>query len=266
MKEVFDAILVKEVVSPICIIIGAFLFYLLLSKIIKKVFRIRTARINSKKQETLCSFFLNIARYFIIIIATLMILEVYGVNTRAIVASLGVVGVVLGLALQDMIKDFIGGVAIVLDNTYNVGDLVTINEFKGEVISLGMRTTRIKAYNGDMKIINNGSIKEVTNHSVCNAMAIISVGVSYDTDLDKCEKVLTKFCEKMQKEIETIQGEVTLLGVDSLADSAVIFKIAAEVEAGTQYTVERKIRKLVKQELDKNNITIPYPQVVIHHE
>lgn len=266
MKEVLDIVLVKEVVSPICIIIGAFLLYLLLSKIIKKIFRIRKSKINSKKQETLCSFFLNIARYFIIILAVLMILEVYGVNTKAVVASLGVVGVVLGLALQDMIKDFIGGVAIVLDNTYNVGDLVTINEFKGEVISLGMRTTRIKAYNGDTKIINNGSITEVINHSVANAMAIISVGVSYETDLDKCEKVLTDFCKKMQKELETIKGEVSLLGIDSLGDSSIVFKIAAEVEAGTQYTVERKMRKLVKQELDKQGIQIPYPQVVIHHE
>lgn len=264
--EVLKGILIKEIINPIIIILIAILVYLVIKKVINKIFNAAAKRVSNKKQETLKTFFINIVRYVIIIIAFLMILEVYGIDTKAILASIGVMSVVLGLALQDMIKDFVSGVAIVLDDAYNVGDWVTINSFKGEVISLGMKTTRIKSYEGDILVINNGSITQVINHSVNNSMAIVDINVAYSTDLDKCEKVLQEFCKNVEKEIPTLKGEVKLLGVEKLDDSAVVFRIVAEVEPTTQFQTQRIIKKLAKQELDKNNIEIPYPQVVVHNE
>lgn len=265
MENIFNFILRKEVISPILIVIFSFIIYFIISKIIKDIFNLKIKRINNRKRKTLSTFFINILRYLIIIIAVLMILGVYGINTTSIVASLGVVSVVLGLALQDMVKDFVSGISMVLEDTYNVGDWVTINDFDGEVISLGMKTTRVKGYSGDVLVINNGSITQVINHSISNSLAIVDVTVAYDSDIEKVEKVLNDLCSKLSNELVNLKGKVQLLGIEDLNSSSVIFRITAEVKAETHYQTQREIKKQIKLEFDKNKITIPYHQVVIHN-
>ncbi|MEG2322591.1 MAG: mechanosensitive ion channel family protein [Bacilli bacterium] len=266
MKKILDVILSKEVIAPIVIIIVFMLLYIIISKFIKNIFAIKSKKINAKKQQTLKSFFINITRYILIIIAALMILSVYGIDTKAIIASLGVASLVLGLAFQDMIKDFIAGVSFVLEDTYNVGDYVTINSFKGEVIAVGMKTTRLKAYNGDIMIINNGAIKELINHSISNSVAVVDISIAYETNLDKAKEVLTKMCKELSKKLSNLKGDITLLGIEKLDDSAIVLRITAEVEPEMQYEVQRVIKYTAKQELDKNNIVIPYRQVVVRSE
>src|SRR5699024_1893706 len=106
--------------------------------------------------------------------------------------SLGVVGVVVGLALQDILKDFIAGFTIMLENQYTVGDTVTIGTFKGEVISLSLKTTKLKAYTGEVNIIANRNVIEVINHSIENSLAVVNVSVDYSEDIEKVEKVLNE--------------------------------------------------------------------------
>lgn len=265
--DILKKLLVKEIVAPILIVLGAIILCSILTNIINKVFKIRSKRTNNRKQDTIKKLITNILRYLIIIIAFLMILEVYGINTTSLITSLGIVGLVVGLALQDLIKDFIAGTFIVLENSYNVGDVVTINGFKGTVTDLGVRTTRIESIDGDVLTLNNGGISQVINHSMSDSLAVVDVTVAYESDLKKVEKVLTNFCGKISKEIEDIKEDATLLGVQDLGDSGITFRITAVVNNGTHFQVQRDIRKLVKIELDKNNIDIPYPHVtVINHE
>jgi len=157
---------IKEIIAPLCIIFGAALVYFIISRIIKRIFKIKVKRVNDNKKCTFMTLIINVVRYVIIIIAILLILEVYGIDTRAILASLGLVGLIIGLAFQDMIRDFIAGISIVIEGYYDIGDTITIGNFKGEVISLGMKTTRIKNENGDIRLVTNGTIKDVTNHSL----------------------------------------------------------------------------------------------------
>jgi len=259
-------ILVKEVVAPICIIIGALILYTIISKLIRKILKIKINKVNNRKQETIVNLIINFVRYTIIIIAILMILEVYGIDTKSLVASIGIIGLVFGLALQDMIKDLVAGVTLVFENAYNVGDVVTINGFKGEVIDLGVKTTKVKSFNGDVKVINNGLINEIINHSTVDSLAIVDVSVAYESDLKKVEKVLNNLCEKALKEIPEIKDEITVLGIQELADSGIVFRITAKANCDDFMTVERKLRMLIKIEFDKNNITIPYPHVVVAND
>lgn len=148
MEKFLEVFLSPKVIGPIITIIVMFIFYRILKKIIKKVFNFKTKRIKHNKQITLMNFFINVARVICFVIAAVIILGIYGVETSAIITSLGAVTVVLGLAFQDLLKDFIAGISFILENSYNVGDWVTINGFKGEVVSLGMKTTRVKAYEG----------------------------------------------------------------------------------------------------------------------
>ena len=200
MEKFLEVFLSPKVIGPIITIIVVFIFYRILKKIIKKIFNFKTKRIKHNKQITLMNFFINVARVICFVIAAVIILGIYGVETSAIITSLGAVTVVLGLAFQDLLKDFIAGISFILENSYNVGDWVTINGFKGEVVSLGMKTTRVKAYEGQILIINNGAITEVINHNAANSLAIVDVRIPYEADTEKAEKILSDLCTRLQGE------------------------------------------------------------------
>ena len=263
--DFFEKFLVKEVIDPIIIIIICILIYRLFKALVHHAFNIKNKKKISQRQKTLLGLINNVVKYFLVILAILLILDVYGVNTKSIIASLGVVGVVVGLAIQDTLKDFVAGTFIIFDNQYQIGDTVTINGFKGEVISLGMKTTKIKAYTGEIMIISNREITQITNHSLANSLAIVDIPVSYDEDNQKIEDILTSLCTQLTKSLKGIKGDVELLGINSFDESAIVYRIVVETEAMEHYRIQREILKEVKVTFDCKNIEIPYKQVVIHN-
>ncbi len=264
--KLLEVILVKEVVYPILIILIAFLTYIIVKSFTKKIFNVKVRKIDIKKKNTVYSLIVNIEKSFIIIVAFLMILNVYGVDTMALVTSLGVVGIVAGLAVQDTLKDFVSGISIIFENKFCVGDNITIQDFRGDVIELGMKTTKIKSYTGEVLIIPNHLIDKVINHSVDKSLAVVDIGIPYEENLEKVEKVLEKMCQKLTKELENLKGEVQLLGINELGSSSINYRIIADTLPTLNYAVERKIRKEIKLTFDENKINIPYEQVVVHNE
>jgi small conductance mechanosensitive channel len=264
IHSIYKPILKKEIVGPIFIIIGALILYYLVTRLTKKLFRLKINKIDDRKNKTIVSLINNTCKYLILFIAAIMILEIYGISTKGFITSLGVVGVVAGLAIQDILKDILSGASIIVENQYAIGDTVTIGDFKGEVLSLGLRTTRLKSYTGEIKIIANRNITEVINHSMEKSLAIVDIPVSYDEDVEHVENVLNTLCETLKKENKLITGNITCLGMTSFDDSSINFRITAEVKSMQQYAVERFILKRVKITFDEENITIPYNQVVIH--
>lgn len=260
-----DKILTKEVVAPIVIITLAVIIYNIAIKILKKFFNIKSKKIDEKRKKTLFNLIRNVVRIFIIAIAILSILEVYGFNTSSIIASLSVIGVVIGLAFQDLIKDFIAGISIVIEGQYRVGDTVKINGFMGEVINVGLKSTKIKAYTGETLIIANHLINDVVNYNLSDSLALIDIDVAYDSDIEKVEKVLTNLCERLSNELPHLKGKVELLGINSLEPSSIRYRMTVVTESMKHYVVQRQMRKEVKLELDKHKIVIPYNQVVIHN-
>ena len=258
--DLMDVILSKKVLGVVLIIIGFGLFYFVFKKIIKRVLKAA-----DKRRKTLISLVTNVIKYFFFIVAILMILNIYGIDTTALITSLGVVGLVAGLALQDILKDFLAGIAIITEDQYQIGDIVTINGFKGEILSLGMKTTKLKDYNGDVKFISNGTITEVINHSISSSRAIINLNINYKENIDKVEKILYKLFDELNKEIKDLKSEIQILGVEDLGESSVVIKIVADTKPMRHYDVERILRKRIKEELDKNKIEIPYNQLVVHN-
>ncbi len=253
--------LIEQLIISTIVIFSTVILYYLIKRTTNKILKLK----KTKKQDTLKNFILNIVRFSMIVIDILVILEIFGYNTTTLIASLGVVGVVAGLAVKDILEDFIAGAGLVLDDTYNIGDWVTINNFKGEIIDVGMRNTRIKAYSGDVLIINNGSITQVINHSIENINVIVDVKVSFNEDQKKVEKVLKAYCLKMNEEIKELKKDIDYLGIEKINDSFLEYRIVAEVKNGTQFEVNRLINKTLKEQLDKNNIEIPYEQLVVHN-
>lgn len=263
-----EKILVKEVIAPIIIVIISIVVYGIIKKIIKKLFKLKARGIDNKRLNTIQSLFINILKIFVIIIAVMTILDVYGIDTKSILASLGVFTAVLALALQDLLKDYVAGITIMLEGQYRIGDTITVSGFKGDVISLTLKTTRIKAYTGETTIFANRNISEVTNHTLENSLAIVDVNVAYESDLIKVEKVLNKLCDRLTKELENLIEPVQLLGVNDLGVSSITYRLTVLTATNKQYEIQRKIMREVKIELDKNNIVIPYnqySQLVIHN-
>ena len=270
METLSLILLKKPVMGPILVIVGSLILYYILKEIIVKLFKIQKKSLLLKKtdkrrQVTLCNLALNVVKYFIVIIDIIIILGFFGIDTAAIITSLGVIGVVVGLALQDLLKDFISGFVIMIENQFTVGDYVTIDGFEGEVISLGLKTTKIKAITGEVNIISNHNITKIINHSLADSLAQVDVGVSYDEDLDKVEKILNKLFKRLNGEIKDLKGEIYIAGVNDLSSSAVEIRIRALTKPMCQYDVQRVLLKEIKKEFDKNKIEIPYDQVVIHN-
>lgn len=261
-----EKILIKEIINPICYIIIGICVYLCISNLITRASNFKTKGQNSRKKKTIISLINNIIKYIIAIVVILMILEVYHVNTSAILASLGIVGVVIGLALQDLIKDFIAGIFIIFDDQYNVGDTVTINDFRGEVVALGLKSTKLKSIKGDVMSISNGQIKEVINHSLENSLALVEVDVAYEENLDHVLEILEDECEKFSKTEKNLCGKFNILGVTDLGSSGVRIRITVETVPLEHFQVERDLRKAIKDRFDKEQIEIPFNQVVVHNE
>lgn len=264
MSGFLDKILVKEFVGPVLIILISFLIYLIARGIVNNIFRIRNKYIDVRKSRTINGLINNLIKYFIIVIDVVMILDIFGIDTKTLIASLGVVGFVVGLAVQDTLKDFVAGISIILENQYRVGDTISVKGFRGEVISLGIKSTKIKAYTGEVMIIPNHLIEEVINHSLDKSLAIVDIPVSYDTDLNKLESILNKLFIKLGDSIDGIIGDIKVLGLESYDDSSISYRIVADTVPMKHYQVERELKKAIKFELDKNGIEIPFPQVVVH--
>lgn len=260
-----DTIFSEKVIKIVIIIAVVLLIYAIFDKATKNVFTPSYKKTHSKRNKTIKSMVNNLIKYILIIIALIAILNVLGVDTTSLIASLGVASAVLALAFQDTLKDFLAGLTIISENQYDIGDNVTINNFRGEVVSVGLRTTKLKAYNGEYFFIANRNIENVINHSLAKTLAIVNVDVSYNSDLDKVEEVLNNLCERLQTELEHVRGEVKVDGIEDLGSSGITYRIIAEVLPLKNYEVQRQMRKAIKQEFDKEGIEIPYPQVVVHN-
>jgi small conductance mechanosensitive channel len=266
--KLFGLYIPKEIYMPIIIIIGTLIVQKIRKIVIKKVFnsKRKMTKYDTKKVSTIKSFVDNIFKYTIWIIAIILLLDVYGINTTALIIGSGVVSLVAGLAFQDMLKDVLVGVSILFENQFAVGDLIKIGDFTGTVISLGLKTTKLQAYTGEVKIISNRNITELINYSVDKTLAVVDLAVSYESKIEKVEKILLVAAATMKEKIDNLAGDIELLGVQELSDSAVIFRIVAKCKPAKHFEVERQLKKEFKNVLDKNGVKIPYTQIEVHNE
>lgn len=266
--KIFGLTIAKEIYMPIIIIIIAIVVEKFLKLIVKKTFNPskKHHKFDSRKVSTIRSILCNLIKYVVWIIAVLSILSVFGVNTAAIITGLGVASLVIGLAFQDILKDVLVGVSILFESWFAVGDLVKIGGFEGTVVSLGLKTTRLQAFTGEMKMISNRNISEVINYSMDKTLAVVDIAVSYESKIDKVEKILMLTAATIKDKIPSLTSEIELLGIQELSDSAVVFRLVGKCKPAKHYEVQRQMKKEFKNALDKNGIKIPYPQIEVHNE
>ena len=249
---------------PVLTICLTFLIIRISARVVKKLVNKDSKSIEVKKRNTIVALGENILKYFFIIVACLIILSVWGVDITSFVTGLGILGVVGGLAIQDALKDIIAGINIIMDNYFVVGDIVKLNDFTGEVIEFGLKNTKIKNVDGVVLVVSNREIASVYNLSQKSSSVAITVPVAYEEKEEKVAKILEGVCKQVD-ELKLTTKSTEYLGIDSLGDSSVNYLLRAYCKAGDQHELKRKILGLVKRELDKKNVKIPYPPIEVHN-
>jgi moderate conductance mechanosensitive channel len=252
------------------IILLAFIFKYIIKAAIANVFKVRLKsplRLSERRENTLFRLLNNVATYVIYFVAILAILSEF-MDVRGILAGAGVVGLAIGFGAQNLVRDVITGFFIIFENQFAVGDTVRIASFEGTVEEIGLRTTKIKSWTGELHILPNSSITEVTNFSVHNSMAVVDVSIAYEADIDKAQSIIQEVVAKVKPNFPEMVKDPEVLGVQMLGAGAseVVIRVVAEVLPMTHFKIARELRKLLKLELDKAGIDIPYPKMVTYQK
>lgn len=216
----------------------------------------------NRREITVCRLLTNIIRWLSAIIIVIAVLAIWGIDTTALITGAGVITLIVGLGMQSLIADVVAGLFIVFENEFNVGDIITIGDFRGTVISIGIRTTKLEAL-GNIKIINNSDIRGVLNQTVQPSTAKSLIDIEYGESLERVEEIIkTKLPEI---EIEGALGAISYDGVATLGASGVTLQFTASCNEGDIFAVQRAMNKRLKVMFDENGIGIPFPQVVVHN-
>jgi small conductance mechanosensitive channel len=157
------------------------------------------------------------------------------------------------------------GIFIMFEGAFNVGDIIVMDNFRGTVRSIGVRTTIFEDDGGNLKIVNNSDIRNVQNRSRNGSLAVCDVGISYDSSIPAAEKVILDCLEKMWQENDGMYlSHPVYAGVQALADSSVVLRCRVEVREEDIFAAQRRLNRAVKLALDEGGIEIPFPQVVVH--
>lgn len=249
----------KAIILTVVIIVVMIVILIILRFTILKI-----KKTKNKRSYTVAQLLENIAKYATILIAIFAILGIWGINITAALSAVGILGLIVGLGAQDLIKDFLGGMGIIFDNEYEIDDIVEINGFKGKVTEIGLRTTKLVNYAGEIRIIRNGSITELSNFSRTFSVAAVNVDVAYKENLDKVIALLEEKLPAVKESYPQIIEGPIVVGVDELGASAVSIKVTTKTEPEEHYAVKRALLKYIKDLFDENNVEIPFNQIVVH--
>ncbi len=203
-------------------------------------------------------------------IALLLVLGEIGVNLGPLIAGAGIAGVALGFGAQSLVKDFLSGFFILLENQFGVGDLIEVNAagnaVTGKVETLNLRTTLIRAFDGTLHIVPNGNIQLIGNKSRGWARAIVDVGVAYGEDVERVRDILEQLFQELvadEKLGEALLDGPKVLGVERLGEYDVVLRVVAETLPSRRISLERELRSRIKQRFDERGIESPSPRQVV---
>lgn len=216
--------------------------------------------------NALTSVLRSVATVVIFAIAGFMVLAEVGVNLAPLLAGAGIVGIALGFGAQSLVKDFLSGLFILVEDQFGVGDIVDLDgETSGTVEAVSLRTTRLRAVDGTVWHVPNGEIRRVGNKSQHWSRALLDVEVAYDTDIGHAKAVIKRVADELWHEREDILEEPEVWGVERLGASSIVIRLVVKTRPADQYDVSRELRQRLKEAFDAEGIEIPFAQQVVWH-
>ena len=182
-----------------------------------------------------------------------------------LLAGAGIIGLIIGFGAQSLIEDIITGLFIIFERQYEVGDIIVIDDFRGIVRSIGVRTTSLEDAGGNIKVVNNSDIRNFQNRSRVTSLALADVAISYGTDIRMVEQLLRDHLPEMYEPNKDLYlGAPVLMGVQDLADSGVVLRLSVDCDEENIFRAQRRLRRDIKVLFDDFGVEIPFPQVVVH--
>lgn len=262
-KAFFDSILYKQIINSIIIVVVSILIYKIITYFLEKSEKKdRYNLFNEKKRKTYLRLFKSLCRYIFFIVTVLILLQINGIDVSSVLAGVGILGVVFGLAIQDWLKDIIRGSSILSDNYFSVGDIVKYKDIEGKVLVIGLKTTKIQELKtGNVMSIANRNIEEI---ELVSNLVYINVPMPYETTVDKAEKAIGDIVSAIKK--NTNVDMCTYKGVNDLADSSIKYLIEISCNPAYKLQVRRDALRSILLEMANNGVTIPYNQIDVHEK
>ncbi|MFH1401850.1 MAG: mechanosensitive ion channel family protein [Parcubacteria group bacterium] len=241
-----------------------------IEKIIRKIIisdHFLTKEAEKKREDTLIRIIGGFINIIVLLTSGLMVLGEVGVDIGPLLAAVGIVGLAFGFGGQYLIRDIISGLFIILENQYRVGDVVCFDNTCGLVEDISLRMTSLRDLDGTVHHVPHGEVKKVSNLSKYYSRVNLNIGIAYSSNLEKVIGVVNRVGKELAEDPqwrELIIKPPQFLRVDDFAESAIIIKILGETKPIKQWDVTGELRKRLKIAFDKENIEIPFPQMVVH--
>lgn len=226
---------------------------------------LRSLKPKRHRGRTLVTLIASLTKYAAALVILCWGLSILGVDVSTIVASVGILALIVGFGAESLIADVVTGIFMLFENQCNVGDIVEVGGFRGTVQEIGIRTTSVIDTGGNVRIINNSEMKNILNRSDNSSIAVCDVAIPYETDLEALEKKLPELLEKIcQEDPSAMKRAPEYLGVQALADSAIVLRFIAEVEEKSIFSTQRLLNRELLLGLRKLGVECPYPQLDVH--
>jgi small-conductance mechanosensitive channel len=271
MYDWFMNIGIRVVVIIAVAIVVYFVFKYLIPKFTRRFIARRMAgeadtEIN-KRTDTLSSILVTVMGVIILVIAVLTILPEFGVNIATLIAGIGVGGLAIAFAAQNLVRDFITGFFILFEDQYRVGDVVTIAGISGVVEEIGLRRTILRDLDAKVHSIPNGKVDVSTNYTKKYSRVNLNISVAYGENLDKVIETINRICQEMAEEPKWKEDFIStpaVLRVDNLGDSGIDIKILGDTKPARQWAIMGELRLRIKNTFDSEGIEIPWPHTKIY--
>lgn len=236
-----------------------------LSGVLRRVFTMLLGSL-TPRGITIVRMLRSATKYVVGCILIFYILRLFGVNPGTLLVSAGAVSVVVGLGANTLMADILAGIFLIFEGEFRVGDIVTIDDWRGEVLDIGIRTTKIMDDVNNVKIISNSKVTGIINMTKEKSYAIVRLGIDYGESLQRVEAIFDKEFPIIRDKLpDIIKGPVNT-HVDEMGDNAVILRIIAECKENKRIQLERDLRRELLLMFERNNINVPYPQITINQQ
>ena len=221
----------------------------------------------SNRARTLISLLKNVLRYAVILAAICIVLRMFTVDIGTILAGLGIIALIIGFGAESLIADIVTGMFILIDNQYNVGDIIEVDGFRGTVTEINVRSTVLTDVGGNIKIINNSDMKNVLNRSDNSSISVSDFPIPYEADLEALEKQIPALLDEIYANNQPLmEAPPKYLGVNKLDDSAVLLRFTVDVREGDIYMGARALNHDLYVGMRKLGIEVPFPQIDVHQK
>lgn len=220
---------------------------------------------SSHRTRTIVTIIQSLLKYAAAIVIICWGLSIVGVNISTIIASVGILTLIVGFGAESLIEDVITGFFMLFENQYNVGDIVEVGGFRGTVTDIGIRTTCITDPGGNIKIINNSNMKDILNRSDNASRSVCDIQIPYETDIEAFEATLPDMMQAIYElHTDKMKAAPIYLGVQELGESGITLRFVVEVDESNIYGVQRILNRELLVFFRKGGVEVPFPQLDIH--